>query len=85
MRAAFQLEEESRNELEKEKEQVAKEVIREHLLRVVETEEAIKEATRLHGEAKLKYSELISDNNLLLKLCLKRISAQPIKSSKKDE
>jgi hypothetical protein len=80
MRATFQLEEESRNELEKEKEQVAKEVIKEHLLRIVETEEAIKEATRLHCEAKLKYAELISDNNLLMKLCLKKVSTQPIKT-----
>jgi len=73
------LEREAKSEIESEKEQTIKEVIKELLLDIQKTEEEIKDAQQRLKDAKKKYDETMLDNNILMKLCLKRVTSQPIK------
>jgi hypothetical protein len=78
MRSINDLKADADRELEQEKDQIAKEVIKDLLIRVNETEEAVEEAKRLHEDAKKKYSEVTSNYNLLMKLCLEKTHSHPI-------
>lgn len=73
------LEREAKSEIESEKEQTIKEVIKEFLLDIQKTEEEIKDAQQRLKDMKKKYDETMLDNNLLMKLCLKKVVTQPIK------
>jgi DNA anti-recombination protein RmuC len=73
------LEREAKSEIESEKEQTIKEVIKELLLDIQKTEEEIKDAQQRLKDMKKKYDETMLDNNLLMKLCLKKVVTQPIK------
>ena len=74
------LEREAKSEIESEKEQTIKEVIKEFLLDIQKTEEEIKDAQQRLKDMKKKYDETMLDNNILMKLCLKKVATQPIKT-----
>ena len=78
------LEREAKSEIESEKEQTIKEVIKELLLDIQKMEDEIKDAQQRLKDAKKKYDDAILDHNLLMKLCLKKVTTQPIKSKEKD-
>ena len=80
MKATEILQKEAETEIEKEKEQTVREVIKEHLLKIEKAEKDIEEAGERYLEAKKRYDDILNDHNLLMKLCLQKVSTQPIKS-----
>lgn len=80
MKSIITLQKEAEALVEYEKELTVKEILKEHILRIQETASEIEEAKERHEDAKKKYEEILKNQNLLLKLCLKKVSSQPIKT-----
>jgi hypothetical protein len=80
MKSTTTLQNEAEALVEYEKELTVKEILKEHIFRIQETAAGIEEAKERHEDAKKKYEEILKNNNLLLKLCLKKVVTQQIKS-----
>jgi len=79
MKATEALRKEAEDLVEYEKELTIKEVLKEHIRRIEETEAEIETAKEKHEIAKRTYKEILTNHNLLMKLCLQRIASQPTK------
>jgi len=80
MKSTTILQNEAEALVEYEKELTVKEILKEHILRIQETAAEIEEAKERHEDAKKKYEEILKNQNLLMKLCLKKVSTQPVQS-----
>ena len=79
MKTTEALRKEAEDLVEYEKELTIKEVLKEHIRRIEETEAEITASIERHEEAKKKYEEILKNRNLLLKICLQKAASQPNK------
>lgn len=77
MKTTETLQKEAEDLVEYEKELTIKEVLKEHIRSIEETEANIETAKERHEEAKKKYEDILKNRNLLLKLCLQKTASQP--------